>query len=180
MGADYSPDLFYGFKLKDIRIWIFEFAVSRLSEDGDHYVFGVNVRFKNFKRGKISDDAKRFGNLIKKYFGIKCGYHMVQSADAAAYGHHKQRDTPCISFLSWMRLVKPEWSVEECKRVQMEITEFDEDDEDEYDDETWAMERIKKWGLKWPFHIEESDSESADEEETENAKKKSKEGPRVD
>jgi hypothetical protein len=167
MGIDFYPGIYYGFETKNIKLRIYDIAHSvpdGLRHDSTSHVFGLNVSFEEYKQGKLPSDCKRLGDAMLKYFGIKCDYHMVLTGDVCRYC-----ETPNISLRSWMRLVRPVWSLEECSRIMKEITGGD-DDEDETDDKK-DLERIKKLGLKPPFHTEKSNDESSsksvsDDEET--------------
>ena len=130
MGVSYEPGLVYGFKTEDTVIESEAFHslpfCSKCYPQG--HVSGKRIySFEDYKQGKNLEDAKRFGELMKKYFGIECDYYMVQSGDAC----YEYCDANRMSFLEWIRDKKPEWSLKECKRVGKEIGDYYEDEDEE-------------------------------------------------
>lgn len=114
------------------------------------HVFGVGLSFKDYKLGKIPRAVKRFGEVIKKYFDIECDFHMVQSGDVC-----DDCDSESISFWSWIRGKKPEWSSKECKRVEKEIAKIIQDIRENKDDD--KEENSEE---------EDSEKEESDEEDS--------------
>lgn len=118
MGVEYDPGVLYGFKTENTQITCEGFQsypfCSCCYPDG--HVFGEEVCFEGLKESKFQMDDTVFGELMRKYFGIECDYYLVQAGDACFY----HCDARKISFLSWIREEKPEWSLKKCKRVHKE------------------------------------------------------------
>lgn len=132
MGYSYAPALIYGFILKDNttidEFWSLPFNIEHYPAG---HVFGVRIRsFEDYKQGIIQKDAKRFGKGMEKYFGIKCDYYMVQAGDVCEEGCNSSM----ITFLAWIRRLKPEWSSKLEKNFR-ENGEYDDDDSDEETDD---------------------------------------------
>lgn len=163
MGVEYDPGVLYGFKTENTQITCEGFQsypfCSCCYPDG--HVFGEEVCFEGLKESKFQMDDTVFGELMRKYFGIECDYYLVQAGDACFY----HCDARKISFLSWIREEKPEWSLKKCKRVHKELAGFecDSNDKDAFDEEEGVDESAEEGNKKVEKDKDERSSESLQE-----------------
>ena len=175
----------YGFEIENFRIdECGEYLSQPISSSCGYsgHVFGEELSLEHFSKGKSEESVKSFGELMKKYFEVECDYYLVLTGDVCGYDCRAKK----MSFLSWIRREKPEWSLEECKRIHKEITGYecdsDDDDEEESEGEDEAEtgdedEEDEKTKRNEDESASESLHEDAETKEEGNEKMEDKEGP---
>lgn len=161
MGFDYDPELIYGFAIKKVRIYDeligWSYPNNYCHSSNEAHFFGPSLKFTQYKRRQIPEHVKRFGELMLEHFGIKCHYYMVQGGDVC-----DDCDSPTINFLAFCRLMKPEWTTEECLELIGKFANCG-DAEECYEDAD-DFDKVKKtldWNkIKAPFHCKHPDDNS--------------------